>query len=237
MFHRPCVTAFAIRSWKRLTWRPMLDQSKVFQGGNAEDAPPFGEFCFSSFKSYLQFSHEQIPVGRGHPYGLGPVAGPIPAVTAGPSLLPTSLFRAILGLPCGRLSGGYRNGHGLTRLPCVVRYVHLGPTHTPVMLRPRGGIGNSRHLITYLLVRACQHLWLVARHDACGDSHVLTLCTILDPRRDDACSNGFSSRISLKRVCIVSGTSYPALRPRMSRWDSSGGTLGSVIGSSVKFDD
>jgi hypothetical protein len=79
---------------------------------------------------------------------------------AGPSAFLTvgfpqkKLLRSTTGLP--RSDRFDRNGEGAV--------------YTPVVQHLRQGISESLFLTTYLLVQACQSLWLVSSHDACNSS-------------------------------------------------------------------
>jgi hypothetical protein len=90
-------------------------------------------------------------------------ATPIPFITKGRSLSPSSSIRSPIGVPYGSLSlsGELRTYHvplvcldGLG--PCLfagdVWCLRWGKLDTPIP-------------ITYLLVQACQHLWLVCVND------------------------------------------------------------------------
>ena len=49
-----------------------------------------------------------------------------------------------------------------------------GAAYTPVVPHPRQKISEFLFLTTYLLVQACQSLWLVYSHDACNSSLLFT---------------------------------------------------------------
>ena len=58
----------------------------------------------------------------------------------------------------------------------------LGPASTPVARHLRRMSSEHPDLATYLLVQACQHLWLVCNHDAYGGSPGLTIPRAPGPR-------------------------------------------------------
>src|SRR5439155_6883002 len=74
--------------------------------------------------------------------------------------------------PCGSLSlaGGLRAYH-----VALLKPRGLGRASTPVARHLRRGSSESPDLAAYLLVQACQHLWLVLGDDADGTSPGLTL--------------------------------------------------------------
>ena len=96
-----------------------------------------------------------------------PVSDPLrpkvmPFGTDRPSLFPSSCARTPMGSPCGSLSP---TGRGRVR-GCHVPLIYpdrLGAACTPVARHLRQRTLEPLYLTTYLLVQACQHLWLDKR--------------------------------------------------------------------------
>ena len=70
----------------------------------------------------------------------------------------------------------------------------LGPASTPVARHLRRMSEQHPDLATYLLVQACQHLWLVLGYDACGGSPGLAIPRAPGPRPPGAGSRDLGSR-------------------------------------------
>jgi hypothetical protein len=91
-------------------------------------------------------------------------ATPIPSITEGPSLLPSSSSRTPIGLPCGSLSlaGDVRGYH----VPSQSQTNGLGALYPPVAWDAHDKEGETPCTrYSALLAQACQHLWLVVYDD------------------------------------------------------------------------
>src|SRR5947209_14787460 len=91
-----------------------------------------------------------------------PSSTPIRSITGRPSLAPSSCTRCPLGVPYGPLSP--RGGQWAYHVP---RQFHdgVGSACPPVIMVSATGECRAPVPITYLLVQACQHLWLVDCND------------------------------------------------------------------------
>ena len=87
---------------------------------------------------------------------------PIHPTTGWRSLLPASPTRTSMGSPYGLLSPWER--YGLTTFRTSTTD-ELGSAYSPVTRHLRKMMGEHLLLATYLLVQACQPLWLVGSHD------------------------------------------------------------------------
>jgi hypothetical protein len=87
---------------------------------------------------------------------------PIRPITGRHSLSPSSFTRSPFGSPFGSLSLS-----GRLRAYYVPREYHdgLDPAYSPVAVMSAAGSTGVPAPTTYLLVQACQHLWLVVRND------------------------------------------------------------------------
>jgi hypothetical protein len=133
------------------------------------------------------------PVNAGCPAGRargrdvvgGTNAPSIRAITARRSLAPSSCTRRPVGVTHATLSvavvSAGRRTAGLFR--SLFRPMQgLGRASKPVALRPWWGTVESPRLATYLLVQACQQLWLVEHHGPCSTSLELTMPCAPGPR-------------------------------------------------------
>ena len=123
-----------------------------------------GQFCHRHLLSHLRrfskFSRNETPDGCLLTFASGKFRTRIRSITDRHSLLPSSLARTSVGSPCGLLSssrGNVRDYH----VPRKYLTDRLGSAHTPVELHLRWRMLEPPYLSTYLLVQACQHLWLV----------------------------------------------------------------------------
>jgi len=94
---------------------------------------------------------------------LPPGATSIRPITGRPSLAPASFTRCVVRLPCGFPSQNQRVGehNGFTTFRVCNRHGEVGDASPPVARHPRGVSSEHPSLATYLLVQACQPLWLV----------------------------------------------------------------------------
>jgi len=123
-------------------------------------------------RRFADRSRPPTPKGSQPGFPWGDVATPIHPITGRLSLFPSSCTRSPIGSPCGSLSlaGELRAYHVASLKPRG-----LGPASTPVARQLRRVSSEYPDLATYLLVQACQHLWLVPCDDAGGGSPGLTL--------------------------------------------------------------
>jgi len=129
-------------------------------------------------------SRIERPVGSLPACAAGDVATRIPAITAGPSLPPTSFTRTPSVLLTGFLP--LRERYGLT-LFRENDPMGLGSLFTPVALAgPRRKRLKLPSPLQCLLAQACQHLWLVISDDAYKSSLMLTIPSTLAPSLPDA---------------------------------------------------
>ena len=140
--------------------------------------PPTDLLC--PLRRLADGSRPPTPEGSLPAFAWGDVCNPYPArLQAGLRFLPRPLPAAPSARLAARLPS--REDYGLTTL-------HrrnprgLGPASTPVALHLRRVTLQHPDLATYLLVQACQHLWLVSVHDACGGSPGLTVPRAPGPR-------------------------------------------------------
>jgi len=132
-----------------------------------------------SLRRLADGSRPPTPEGSLPPFGWGNVATPIRPVTGRRSLPPSSFTRSPIGSSYDSLSlsGGLRAYH-----VAPLRRRGLGRASTPVARHPRRLSSEHPDLATYLLVQACQHLWLAPCDDACGTSPGLALPRAAGPR-------------------------------------------------------
>jgi hypothetical protein len=140
---------------------------------------------------------EVCPLSRG--VILPSCATPVRLITRRLSLFPSSFARTPIGSPHGSLShsGEIRVYH----VP-QMRPDGLGLAYTPVARASAVADFGASTLATYLLVQASQPVWLVRSHDACGDSHSLTIPSTLAPDRFPAGSRSFLSRFGCQSLTI-----------------------------------
>src|SRR5579871_2381259 len=118
--------------------------------------------CFSSFDRFLKFSRAERPDGSLLAFAQGYVSPFIHAITAWLSLFPSSCTNNPIGSSCEELSLSGR----LLVFHVPREYQDgLGSASPPVVCCLRQRNRKPPILTTYLLVQACQHLWLVAHHD------------------------------------------------------------------------
>src|SRR5436190_16257168 len=93
---------------------------------------------------------------------------PIQPITGRPSLAPSSFtrcpVRSSYDFPCCPRTAAQRAYH----VPRVKPNGGLGRASTPVVQHLRVPSSDQHNLTTYLLVQACQHLWLVLDNGASG---------------------------------------------------------------------
>jgi hypothetical protein len=87
---------------------------------------------------------------------------PIRPITGRPSLAPASFTRWAVRSPCGFPSGAFApESNGLPTFRVCNHRGEEGDASSPVARHPRGVSSEHPSLATYLLVQACQPLWLV----------------------------------------------------------------------------
>jgi len=125
-------------------------------------------------------SRPPTPRGSLPPFGWGDVTTPIQPITGRHLLSPRSSTRSPIGssYDSPSLAGGLRAYHVALLKPLR----GLGPASTPVARHLRRASSECPDLATYLLVQACQHLWLVLCDDAYGGSPGLTLPRAAGPQ-------------------------------------------------------
>jgi len=133
-----------------------------------------------SLRRLADGSRPPTPRGSLLPFGRGDVTTPIQPITGWHSLPPRSSTRSPIGSSYDSLSlaGGLRAYHVALLKPLR----GLGPASTPVARHLRRASSERPVLATYLLVQACQHLWLVLYDDAYGGSPGLTLPRAAGPQ-------------------------------------------------------
>jgi hypothetical protein len=182
-----------------------------------------------SLRRLADGSRPPTPEGSRPGFPWGDVTTPIRPATGRPSLPPSSSTRSPVGWPCGRPTprGGLRAYH-----VAPLKRRGLGPASTPVARRLRRGSSEPPGLATYLLVQACQHLWLVLCDDACGGSPGLTVPRAPGPRppwcwqsRPWLAPPPPSRRM---RVRCAEGSAPPRCQGRTPREGTAGRTAGVV---------
>jgi len=113
----------------------------------------------------------------------------------GVGLLQRSSTRHALGVPCG--SACLLRG-GMSGLPCSAQSAldEVAPTCTPAVIGPCARTIETSTRLHAILARACQRLWLVSFHGACGGSLMLGVSSRLALRPPDAGSLGSSLTVA-----------------------------------------
>jgi hypothetical protein len=197
---------------------PATEMSSVAAGAPARVITTPPTYLHPSLRRLADGSRPPTPEGSLPPFGWGDVATPIRPITGRPSLAPSSFTRSPVGSPCGALSpkGGLRAYHVAPRKPRG-----LGRASTPVARHLRRGSSEPPDLATYLLVQACQHLWLVLCDDAGGTSPGLTLPRAAGPQPPWC----WQSRLWFTppppslgmRICCAEGSAPPRCQGRTPR--------------------
>lgn len=119
----------------------------------------------SHLRRFSKFFRNETQDGRLLTFASGKFRTRIRPITDRHSLFPSSLTHTSMGSSYGLLSssrGNVRDYH----VPWKYLTDRLGSAHTPVALHLRWRTLEPPYLSTYLLVQACQHLWLVYFNDA-----------------------------------------------------------------------
>jgi hypothetical protein len=151
---------------------PATEMTSVAEAAPATVVATAPTFLRRSLRRFADRSRPSTPEGSRPGFPWGAVPTPIRPITGWPSLPPSSSTRSPIGSPYGSLSlaGGLRAYHVASLKPRG-----LGPASTPVARPLRRVSSEHPDLATYLLVQACQHLWLVLCDDAGGGSPGLTV--------------------------------------------------------------
>jgi hypothetical protein len=198
--HLPSRVALAIRTWSRCTCDSIWPQDSGQTDSKFEDAPvPAAACAWGVSTTICSLSRQMIFLSVFAPLqgGLRSFHIPLPAA-------PTACCTA--NLPDSAVLRAYPVPHGFPN--------GSGSSILPAAPHPRGAIGKSPCLAAYLLVQACQHLWLGYYYDVyMRFTCVSRTRSSLAPLHLDASRLGLASRFDLTRISAV--TLSPELQTQL----------------------
>ncbi len=134
--------------------------------------PP--SYAVPSYYRFSRFSRKEAPDGRGRTFVPDDISIRIRLITRRHLLFPSSQTRRPVGSPHSSLPNTQTirvsETYGVSTFRINTTMSNLGSTRPPVAQHLRRRTLEPSFLATYLLVRACQHLWLSAELRQCSSS-------------------------------------------------------------------
>ncbi len=142
--------------------------------------PP--SYAVPSHYRFSKFSRKEAPDGRGRTFVPDDISIRIRPITRRPLLFPSSQTRSPVGSPRGSLSATRTNWapetYGVSKFRINTTVSNLGSARPPVAQHLRRRTLSPSSLATYLLVRACQHLWLSASYGSAAVHMIINLIAL-----------------------------------------------------------